>query len=234
MTSRIRVISVAVAVALSLGRAHAQVPVTDPAALAELQQEVQNLQQQLQQLQQLYSTAQNTLSSLTGARGMDGIASALNGLRTMVPDDYASNMVLPSALTAFGDIANGAASVIRSGLKITYYPGNDFYQQEVVRHGDRIAGEMAAAQSIYSIAVQRRVALDQLRTQLATTTDQATVAQLQARIAVETSQGINDLNQVQAMLMLQKSNNAEDSQRSLELEQWYSSAMLPALLGHLQ
>jgi hypothetical protein len=232
MRARIRVISVAVAAALSLGRAHAQVPVTDPAALAQLEQEVQNLQQQLQQLQQLYTSAQNTLASLTGARGMEAIASGLNGLRTMVPNDYASNMVLPSALSAFGDIANGAATVIRSGLKITLYPGNDFYQQEVVRHGDRIAGEMAAAQSIYNIAVQRRAALDQLRTQLASTTDQATAAQLNARIAVETSQGINDLNQVQAMLMLQKSNKEEDAQRSLELEQWGSSTLLPKLLGH--
>ncbi len=231
MRAGIRVISIAVSAALWLGHAHAQVPVTDPAALAQLEQEVQNLQQQLQQLQQLYTSAQNTLASLTGARGMDAIASGLNGLRTMVPNDYASNMVLPSALTAFGDIANGAASVIRTGLQITSYPGNDFYQKEVVRHGDRIAGEMAAAQSIYNIAVQRRASLDQLRQQLATTTDQATAAQLNARIAVETSQGINDLNQVQAMLMLQKSNGEMDKQRGLENEQVTEHAVLFSLLG---
>jgi hypothetical protein len=228
------ILAVVVAAAISGGvtaPASAQVPVTDSAALAQMIQQLQALQQQIQQLQQLYATAQGQLQALTGARGMDAIAGNLGKLRNPLPDDYANNMVLPSALQAFGDIANGAASLIRQGQQITSYPGNDFYNQEVVRHGDRLSGEMAAAQSIYNTAAQRRQNLDLLRQQLAGTTDQASVAQLQARIAYETSQGINDLNQISAALLVQQSNTQMDPQRAQEAEAASRAQAKQGLLG---
>ncbi|SKA40400.1 Type IV secretion system protein [Enhydrobacter aerosaccus] len=224
-------LALVMALALHGAPARAQVPVEDAAAYAQLVQQLQQLQQQLQQLQQLYNQAQATYSAITGGRAMDVIAPTLNTIRTSVPDDYANNMVLPSALQAFGDIANGAASVIRQGMQITTFPGNDFYNKEVVRHGDRIAGELAAAQAIYNTAVQRRANLDVLRQKLASTTDQATVLQLNARIASETTQGINDLNQINAMQMMQRSNGDIDQQRALEAEKSTRDTAIQGLRG---
>ena len=210
----------------------AQVPTVDVAAIAQLAEQLLTLQEQLTQLQGLYSQAQQAYSAITGGRAMDLIAPALGTLRDVLPSDYANNMVLPSALDAFGSIANGAAQVIRTANQITSTPGNDFYFREVGRHGDRVAGELAAAQQIYNVATQRRSNLDQLRQRLATVTDQAAALQLQARIAYETSQGINDLNQISALNMLQSSNTSMDRQRAAEAERASRSTTINSLLGN--
>jgi hypothetical protein len=212
--------------------ARAQVAVFDSTSYAELVEQMQNLQQQLLQLQSLYSQAQQSYAAITGGRGMDVLAPVLNTVRTAVPNDYGNNMVLPSALSAFGDIANGAASIVRQSMQVTAYPGNTFYQTEIVRYGDRAAAELAAAQAIYDTAVTRRTNLDLLRQQLATTTDQATAAQLNVRVATETSQGINDLNQINAMLLLQRSNESIDGQRAMEAESVEATTALNGLLGN--
>ena len=209
----------------------AQVPTIDSAAIAQLVEQVTTLQEQLAQLQGLYSQAQQAYAAITGGRGLELIAPGLDLLRDALPADYGNNMVLMSGIEAFGTIANGAAQVIRTANQITSMPGNDFYYREVVRHGDRISGELAAAQRIYNVATQRRSNLDQLRQRLGTVTDQAGALQLQARIAYETSQGINDLIQTNALGLLQDGNKSVDRQRSLEAERASRDAAITGMLG---
>ena len=212
--------------------ARAQIPTIDVAAIAQLLEQLTTLQEQLSQLQGLYSQAQQAYAAITGGRGMELIAPGLDLLRDALPADFGNNMVLMSGIEAFGNIANGAAQVIRTANQITSMPGNDFYFREVVRRGDRVSGELAAAQQIYNVATQRRSNLDQLRQRLATVADPAAAPQLQARIAYETSQGINDLIQINSLGMLQTSNQSIDRQRSMEAERASRDATINGLLGN--
>jgi type IV secretion system protein VirB5 len=181
-------------------------------------QELQTLQRQLQTLQQRVQQGHELYQSLTGARGMDQVAGLLNNptVRSALPDNTSALLAsMQSVVSSYGSIS-GLAQQIRQGSQIVSYPGKDWYQQEVNRIGDRHAAEMAVAQQIYQTAVTRRSALDGLRQQLASASDPATVAQLQARIQVETTQGINDLLAVNALAMQQVSNQGIDQQRKKE------------------
>jgi hypothetical protein len=212
--------------------ARAQIPVADATAYAQLVQQLTALNNQLTQLQQIYATATTTLGTLSGARGMDSIAATLNSLRTPVPDSYGTHMASPNLLGVYSDISSGLASTVRSNFQITSYPGDAFYQSEVVRHGDRSAAETAAAQAIFDTVASRRTTLDTLRSQLAAAGDATAAAQLNARISYEMSQGVNDLSQGIAMLLLQHSNKALDQQRALEQENVSRATALGALRGN--
>jgi type IV secretion system protein VirB5 len=215
MRKRASIVFVAASLALGMGTARAQVPVIDSASLAQLVSTVQQLQQQLQTLQQTMSLTQTIVSGATGARGLDSIAPGLNApsARSPLPPNFADlQAAVGSAISAYGSISSAAQS-IRSGGQIVTYPGAQWYTQEMARRGDRHAIELAAAQQIFDTANTRSANLDLLRQQLASTTDQATAVQLQARIQSEMSQGINDLNRSMAMLMQQRANDGLDQQR---------------------
>jgi type IV secretion system protein VirB5 len=198
--------------------ARAQLPTIDAAAVAQLVQQVQQATQAVQTLQSQLTQMQSLVGATTGGHGMDAIAGVLNqpGVRAALPDSTADLLgSVSSAITAYGTLS-GAAQSIRNGGQITTYPGDAWYAQEMARLGNRRAVEMAMSQQIYDTAVTRRAALDTLRQQLATTTDQATALQLQARIQVEAAQGINDLQAYNALLMEQRANQGLDDQRQNE------------------
>src|ERR1700691_1447030 len=67
--------------------AHAQIPVTDIGAIAQLLVQVQQLDQQIQTIQNQLTQARQEYASITGARGMQNLLSGTN--RNYLPSTWA-------------------------------------------------------------------------------------------------------------------------------------------------
>ncbi len=95
-------------------------------------------------------------------------------------------------------------------------PVEQYYQDSLVKSGDRAARDIALGESAYQTAAQRQAGLDELRLALNNATTAKEVMDLQARIAAEQALINNDQMQLQGLAMMQEAERRLAEQQDRE------------------
>ena len=177
-----------IAIALSANVAAQGIPVIDVSSIAQAIQQLQQMQQQFEQLKQTHASF-NKLTS------MGDIASVLNRpeIRRALPNDYAAAQ---AALLGEG------AEAHKSGDGIYVSPASDYYNAQINKQRDGIAGQKSVGQQLYDAASKRIDGIDMLRKQIGQSEDPKTIAYLQARIQTEIAAANTDAVRMQALAMV--------------------------------
>jgi type IV secretion system protein VirB5 len=209
--------------------ANAGIPVIDVAALTQAIQEVVawgqqygQMTQQYQQMLQQYQQLVQQYNALTGTRNLGDI---LNNpaLRQAVPSGT-QLMSSYSSINAngFGGLSN-AAQALRSATAIYNCEGRSGADLQLCQAASVTnAQNQANYQSALDLMSQRTTQIQSLQTSINATSDPKSIAELQARIAAETTQVNNDANRLALMRAL------ADSQDRL-LQQQYRERELKML-----
>ena len=177
-----------IAIALSANAAAQGIPVIDVSSIAQAIQQLQQMQQQFEQLKQTHASF-NKLTS------MGDIASVLNRpeIRRALPNDYAAAQ---AALLGEG------AEAHKSGDGIYVSPASDYYNAQINKQRDGIAGQKSVGQQLYDAASKRIDGIDLLRKQIGQSEDPKSIADLQARIQTEIAAANTDAVRMQALAMV--------------------------------
>ena len=188
-----------VAIALSANAAAQGIPVIDASSIAQAIQQLQQMQQQFEQLKQTHASF-NKLTS------MGDIASVLNRpeIRRALPNDYAAAQ---AALLGEG------AEAHKSGDGIYVSPASDYYNAQINKQRDGIAGRKSVGQQLYDAASKRIDGIDVLRKQIGQSEDPKTIADLQARIQTEIAAANTDAVRMQALAMVIRADQHQDELR---------------------
>ncbi len=201
------------------GSAVAQgIPVIDVSAIAQAIQRLQQMQAQMEQLKQ-------THASFNKITSMGDIAAILNKpeIRRALPSDFGAAQ---SALLGQG------ADAFKSGDGIYVSPASDYYNAQVNRQRDGIAGQKSVGQQMYDAASKRIDGIDSLRRQISQTEDPKTILDLQARIGTEVAAANTDILRMQALAMVVR---AEEQQAELRRAQDFEQSLqkqIDALRGN--
>jgi len=198
--------------------------VSDPGAyirfateLEELQRHYTKLQEQLNQGKQLY----DDFNKLTNVNSLGDV---LNNpaLRRYLPAEVQdTGRLLNGSLSDLGSIGSRASSIrdanrlftpATSGLSAV----EQYYQDSLVKSGDRAARDIALGESAYRTAAQRQAGLDELRAALSNAKTAKEVMDLQARIDAEQALIANDQMQLQGLAMMQDAERRLAEQRDRE------------------
>ena len=188
-----------IAIALSANAAAQGIPVIDVSSIAQAIQQLQQLQQQFEQLKQTHASF-NKLTS------MGDIASVLNRpeIRRALPNDYAAAQ---AALLGEG------AEAHKSGDGIYVSPASDYYNAQINKQRDGIAGQKSVGQQLYDAASKRIDGIDVLRKQIGQSEDPKTIADLQARIQTEIAAANTDAVRMQALAMVIRADQHQEELR---------------------
>ena len=204
-----RLVTGAVVSAVLYGSASAQgIPVIDVASIAQAIQQLQQMQAQMEQLKQ-------THASFNKITSMGDIAAILNKpeIRRALPPDFAAAQ---SALLGQG------ADAFKSGDGIYVSPASDYYNNQVNRQRDGIAGQKSVGQQMYDAASKRIDGIDTLRRQISQADDPKTILDLQARISTEVAAANTDILRMQALAMVVR---AEEQQAELRRGQDFEQSL---------
>ena len=204
-----RLVTGAVVSAVLYGSASAQgIPVIDVASIAQAIQQLQQMQAQMEQLKQ-------THASFNEITTMGDIAAILNKpeIRRALPPDFAAAQ---SALLGQG------ADAFKSGDGIYVSPASDYYNNQVNRQRDGIAGQKSVGQQMYDAASKRIDGIDTLRRQISQADDPKTILDLQARISTEVAAANTDILRMQALAMVVR---AEEQQAELRRGQDFEQSL---------
>ena len=199
----------AIVSAVLCGTAHAQgIPVIDVSAIAQAIQQLQQMQAQMDQLKQ-------THASFNKITSMGDIAAILNKpeIRRALPSDFGAAQ---SALLGQG------AEAFKSGDGIYVSPASDYYNAQVNRQRDGIAGQKSIGQQMFDAASKRIDGIDSLRRQISQSEDPKTILDLQARIGTEVAAANTDILRMQALAMVVR---AEESQAELRRAQDFEQSL---------
>ena len=188
-----------IAIALSANAAAQGIPVIDVSSIAHAIQQLQQMQQQFEQLKQTHASF-NKLTS------MGDIASVLNRpeIRRALPNDYAAAQ---AALLGEG------AEAHKSGDGIYVSPASDYYNAQINKQRDGIAGQKSVGQQLYDAASKRIDGIDLLRKQIGQSEDPKTIADLQARIQTEIAAANTDTVRMQALAMVIRADEHQEELR---------------------
>lgn len=193
------VTGIVVAVALT-SRVSAQgIPVIDVSSIAQAIQQLQQMQQQFEQMKQTHASF-NKLTS------MGDIASILNRpeVRRALPNDFSS-----AQAALLGQGAEG----IKSSDGIYVSPASDYYNAQINRQREGIAGQKSVGQQLYDAASKRIDGIETLRKQIGQSEDPKTIADLQARIQTEIASANTDTVRMQAVAMVIRAEQHQDDLR---------------------
>ena len=200
------VTGIVVAVALTNKVAAQGIPVIDVSSIAQAIQQLQQMQQQFEQMKQTHASF-NKLTS------MGDIASILNRpeIRRALPNDFASAQ---AALLGQG------ADKSTDGIYVS--PASDYYNAQINKQRDGIAGQKSVGQQLYDAASKRIDGIDTLRKQIGQSEDPKTIADLQARIQTEIASANTDAVRMQALAMVIR---AEQHQEDLRKGQAFEESL---------
>ncbi len=211
--------------------ASAQMTVTDPGAyvrmlrqLNEARAQLQELQTQVRQGTELISQGQRLYDDFNKLTNVNSLAGVLNNpaLRRYLPAEVQdTSRLLNGTLSDLGSIGTRASSIrdanrlftpVTSGLSTV----GQYYQDSLVKSGDRAARDIALGESAYRTAAQRQAGLDELRMALSNARTAKEVMDLQARIDAEQALIANDQMQLQGLSMMQEAERRLAEQRDRE------------------
>lgn len=211
--------------------ASAQMLVTDTGAYARMLSQLNQARAQLTELQtqvrqgtQIIDQGKQLYGSMTGLTNVNSLAGVLNNptLRRYLPAEAQdTGKLLNGTLNDLGSIGTRATSIRDANRLFT--PATEglsesqrYYQDALVKSGDRAARDVALGESAYKAAGQRQAGLDQLRLALNSASTPKEVMDLQARIAAEQAMINNDQMQLQGLAMMQDAEKRLADQRDLE------------------
>ena len=205
-----------VAIALTTRVAAQGIPVIDVSSIAQAIQQLQQMQQQFEQMKQTHASF-NKLTS------MGDIASILNRpeIRRALPNDFSAAQ---AAL-----LGQGAD---RSSDGIYVSPASDYYNAQVNRQRDGIAGQKSIGQQLYDAASKRIDGIDSLRKQIGQSEDPKTIADLQARIQTEIASANTDTVRMQALAMVIRAEQHQDELRRGQAFEESLQKQIDALRGN--
>jgi P-type DNA transfer protein VirB5 len=199
-------------------RSHAQIPVTDVGAIAQLLIQVQQLTQQLQTIQNQLTQARMEYQSITGSRGMQNLLSGTN--RNYLPPTWTQ---MQSTATGSGGVY-GALSLSILGLTaanaiLSPTAMNSMSPAErnaIQAQRQSAALQQAVSQQALSTTSNRFASLKQLIGAIPSATDQKGILELQARIGAEQGMLQNEQTKLQ---MLFKAAQAQDAAQRQQMRE---------------
>lgn len=221
--------AVALTVALGagmVGTASAQIPVTDVAAIANQTQEYiaqyATMVSQLTQLENTLTNAKQQLASISGSRGLGNILQEAYGNNNLGSWQSALN-----AAGAGGSIGSLASQISQEASQLNngYFKNVDPSIVNALQGDmDTAASGQAQNASQYQDAQNRYTRLQDLMSQIDTTTDLKGINELQARIQVENSMMQNQLLQAQAQNAMRASAEEVEAQKARQADYQNSTA----------
>lgn len=214
--------ALAVACSALLGNlAHAQIPVTDGASIANsIQQQIETMAKWKMQYDQMVSQIdqmKQQYQSLTGSRGLGQIMNN-PALRDYLPSDWQG---------VYDSVKTGGYSGL-SGRAVSIYESNKVYdacagfadsQQRTHCEARAVKGaqDKAFALDAYDKAKSRLNQIDQLMAKINDTPDPKAIAELQGRIAAEQAMIQNEQTKLQMYQMVAAAEDRLQQQRQLEI-----------------
>lgn len=197
--------NIALTVGLSIaalgGVAHAQIPVTDVAAItSQTQQFIQqyaNMVNQLTQLQSQLEQMKQQYSAITGTHNMSGLLS--ENYSSTIPTNWQETLSSMNGGSQLSSLASQISSEA-SKLNQSYFGVVDPKVVATLQSDmDNASTGQAANAQIYQTTANRYERLQDLMAQIDQAPDLKTINDLQAKIAMENANMQNQLLQVQAM-----------------------------------
>lgn len=198
--------------------------VSDPGAYVRFAAELEELQRHYAELQKQVAQGKQLYDDFNKLTDVNNLAPRLNspGLRRYLPDEVQDTArLLNGGLADLGSIGSRATAIrdanriftpATSGLS----PAEQYYQDALVKSGDRAARDIALGESAYRTAAERQAGLDELRLALNNAKTAKEVMDLQARIAAEQALINNDQMQLQGLAMMQDAERRLAEQRDRE------------------
>lgn len=188
------------------------------ADIAKYVQMIEQMQSQLQQLQQTYAQLQSQYKSLTGNRGLGMIDN--ENYTANIPTNWQQTLQAMTHGGQVGQIANQISQEANQ-LQQPYFQNvsqiiKQGLAQDMTRH---VNGEALNAE-VFDGSSARFQRINQLMQQINATTDMKGVAEIQARLAAENAQLLNQLIRVQAMnaMIAQQQQTADQKKRQSEYQ----------------
>lgn len=225
------IVAIALASAASSGTAWAQagpgIPTFDVSTYAQTLATVKNTLAAVEQAKAQVAEAQRLYASMNKLTNVNSIATVLNNsaVRNVLPAEARDMTKLMSGdLSSTGAIGQRAEAILsRSNLDTGIGAGGSdadkAYDEALRSSGQKAASNAAVAETAFGVTTARTQGLEQLRTALDSASDAKEVADLQARIAVETAHIQNDQMQLQSVALRQAAQDrldlASDSARHM-------------------
>jgi type IV secretion system protein VirB5 len=191
-------------------------PVFDGANLAQAINQVNAWKSQYEQMTQQYKQLQQQHLAATGVRGLGSIANnpALAG---MVPYDAAQQY------NSIGTLGNGGLSVSARALRgaaVLYDCENRIGRDRITCQAflNVTAQTQSYQQKSMVLLQQRSIQIQQLQSRINMTTDPKSIAELQARLQVESAQVSNDANRLMVLQAMSTSADRAAQQAIKERE----------------
>lgn len=187
----------------------------------------------LKQIEQIAQTAKIITNGIDQVKEAKRLFDNLNGISDVssIAADLGKDALRDLGVSdSLIDLATGKANaegVIGSKAKDFYKdyfepvaPGgsqaDSAYRQALAASGNRISTDMAVADATSEAAKARAEGLNTLQQRLGTASSSKEVADLQARIAIEQAQTMNDTNRIQAYQMTKKAQAEARAQNRAE------------------
>lgn len=212
--------------ALALSGAHpaqAQMAVFDMASFGQLVQSAQNGIRQLETLKDTLNVSQQQLTQLTSfyqsfahLTDVTQFAPTLLQQSTInpLPDVAQIEAALRGEGVGFTGNLSGSITTLLAQIQVFAPTGNDFAAQQMNNAALASAGQMAAAQQLYSSSTQRIQGLQKLQSQLATSSDPKQTLDLTARATIENGLAQAQTNQGLALSVFQQAQQAAQQQQA--------------------
>lgn len=213
-------IFMAVTAALAMNAAHAQIPVTDGASIAQaVANQIETIAKWQLQYEQMMTQIENMereYKALTGGRGLGTIL-----------NDPRYREYLPTEWQGVYDAVRSGGYSGLSGRASSIYNENQIYdtcahlqvsEQRLTCEAQAVKGaqDKAFALDAYDAARDRLNQIDQLMSRINTTQDPKDIAELQGRIAAEQAMIQNEQTKLQMYSMVAEAEDRIQEQRRVE------------------
>ena len=224
MRTRLLGAAAAVLMTAAAAPANAQMMVFDQDAFLRMADQLRTAADQLNELKTQVAQGKQLYDDFNKLTNVNSLGDVLNNpaLRRYLPAEVQdTSRLLSGTLTDLGSIGSRATSIrdanrlftpVTTGLSTV----EQYYQDSLMKSGDRAARDIALGESAYRTATQRQAGLDELRLALNNAKTAKEVMDLQARIAAEQALINNDQMQLQGLAMMQDAERRLAEQRDRE------------------
>ena len=232
MKKHIRSIALAAGLLAGNGAYATGIPVIDAANLAQATQQVASWAQQLQQMAYQLQQLKQTYDSLSGIRGMAGLANN-PALRKYLPSDWQQTLSLANgAASGQYNSLSGSLGAMKSatrimgiedtGLSSTSYAGKAYQNSQ-----NQAALNRVLAEESYRQASQRIDGLQTMLDKVNDAPDEKDILDLQARIQAEEALLQNEQIKLASLAQLQQAQRDIASQQAAEIRMQSAKGGLP-------
>jgi type IV secretion system protein VirB5 len=197
--------------------AHAQAVVIDPANLQQAIARYMEMIQQLEQLKAQLQQAKQQYASLTGSRGLGAIDP--ENYTANIPTNWHQTLAAMQNGGQVGALANQIKSEASELNQPQFAQVDATVTQALTTHLNDAATAQALNAQTYDDSGARFQRLNQLMSQINSTTDMKSIGELQARIEIENGMLLNELIKLQSMNAL--IDNSRRVQQQHETEDGY-------------